>query len=378
MSDPSAPPMPGESDSTTEIVQRASSITAHAIEVMPLMSDGEIKRAWRVANALAQSRMFKDVHQAEQAFAKILLGRDLGLSPTQAMTGIHIVEGKPELAATTLAAFVRRKSGYDYKVQWRLAKTREWVEDDNGEEVDGCKVIFTVDGEVRGVSTFTAEDSKRAGLLDRTGRNGGVSNHKRYPRNMFFARAMSNGVKFHVPEALGGVPVYFEGEIAASSSDQPVPQENGDRPQQNMLPDELRDLVRRAAAVDSRAWRENEVLARLPPPDVPGYRDAVRALVGEVQAWLDEHEPTDAEVVGGEADPAAECQRRWENDPEWRARVQQLLNAYADADGALAQVVAAGEGDDAEADARHRLREAEKALADAGVPAGWFPESPKA
>jgi hypothetical protein len=71
------------------------------------MTDGEIDRLFRVAKALAMSGMFKDARQAEQAFAKILLGRDLGLSPTQAMTGIHIVEGKPEIAATTLAGFIK-------------------------------------------------------------------------------------------------------------------------------------------------------------------------------------------------------------------------------------------------------------------------------
>ena len=30
----------------------------------------------------------------------------------------------------------------------------------------------------------------------------------KYPRNMLFARAMSNGVRWFAPEATGGLPVY--------------------------------------------------------------------------------------------------------------------------------------------------------------------------
>src|ERR1044071_303709 len=89
-------PMPGDETSSTEIVKRTAS-DAHVLERMPLMTDDEIRRSWRLASSLAASGMFKDAKQGEQAFAKILIGRDLGLTPTQAMTGIHIVEGKPEV-----------------------------------------------------------------------------------------------------------------------------------------------------------------------------------------------------------------------------------------------------------------------------------------
>jgi hypothetical protein len=160
------------------------------------MTDGEIDRLFRVAKALAMSGMFKDARQAEQAFAKILLGRDLGLSPTQAMTGIHIVEGKPEIAATTLAGFIKKLPGKDYKV----------VKHNN----DGCSIDFYEDGEKIGNSTFTMEDAQAAGLVR------DKSPWQRYPRNMVFARALSNGVKWYMPDVTGGIPVYHEGEVEST------------------------------------------------------------------------------------------------------------------------------------------------------------------
>lgn len=171
-----------------------------------LISDAEIDRTYRVAKALAMSNFFKDAKQAEQAFAKILLGRDLGLSPTQAMIGIHIVEGKPEMSANLQAQRVREYRGaegqrYDYKVVEHTDKV--------------CKLAFRrkeADGdwEDLGVETFTIEDAARAGLA-------GKQVWKAYTRNMLFARCLSNGVAFHCPEVMGGHRVYHEGEIETTA-----------------------------------------------------------------------------------------------------------------------------------------------------------------
>jgi hypothetical protein len=177
-----------------------------------LIGDAEIARTWRVANALARSRFFKDALQAEQAFAKMLLGRDLGLSPTQAMIGIHIVEGKPEVSANLQAQFVREYVGpdgtrYDYK---RVEATDEV-----------CELQFLrrrVDSdewEVLGNERFTMEDAKRAGLTNPS-RNGAPSMYVKYPRNMLFARCMSNGSAFHCPEVNNGHRLYYPGEVTES------------------------------------------------------------------------------------------------------------------------------------------------------------------
>jgi hypothetical protein len=51
-------------------------------DAKPLVQDDDFdiqfKHDWRLAQALAASGVFKDVTQAEHAFGRILLGRDLG------------------------------------------------------------------------------------------------------------------------------------------------------------------------------------------------------------------------------------------------------------------------------------------------------------
>ena len=173
-----------------------------------LPSDGEINRTYRLAKALAMSGMFKDTARAEQAFAKILIGRDLGLSATEAMTSIHVVEGKPELSANLQAAFVREYRSpegarYDFLVR-EIAPER-------------CAIAFRrihADGQTEelGDSVFTLEDAKAAGLAGRP-------TWKSYARNMMFARALSNGVAWFCPEVTFGHRTYTDGEITGEPQD---------------------------------------------------------------------------------------------------------------------------------------------------------------
>lgn len=185
-----------------------------------IMSDDEIQRTYRVAQALAVSNIYKDVTRAEQAFAKLLIGRTLGLNEHQSLS-LYVMDGKVEVPYQMLGHFIRSREGYDYRVAWikedpehgRVAIPVD--EDDlvDMREIVGCAVEFTVDGETRGVYRWTVEDSERAGLTAPRGQRQTTSLHVSFPRNMYLARCLSNGVKAFVPEVLAGVPVYTEGEL---------------------------------------------------------------------------------------------------------------------------------------------------------------------
>jgi hypothetical protein len=175
-----------------------------------LPSSTEVDELAKLANILAKSGFFKDVTGGYQAFAKLLFGRDLGLSATAALTGVNLVEGKPELSANVQAQMVRSYIGvggerYDYKIVSPI-----------GERAERCEIEFyRVAGgrrELLGTSEFTMTDAERAGLT-KPSRSGKPSNYLKYPANMLFARAMSNGVAFHCPEVTGGIRVYHAGEI---------------------------------------------------------------------------------------------------------------------------------------------------------------------
>jgi hypothetical protein len=155
---------------------------------------------WMLGDVLARSGYFKDAADAAKAAVKVLAGRELGIGPVAAMVGIDIIEGQPSYSANLLAALIKSKRpAYDYRV---VEHTHEM-----------CAIRFFQDGKEIGVSTFTLDDAKTAGLL-RPG-----SNWTKYPRNMLFARAMTNGQAWFCPDVTHGVRVYDPEELGRETGE---------------------------------------------------------------------------------------------------------------------------------------------------------------
>lgn len=155
----------------------------------------------QLGDMLISSGFFRDSNKVAQAAVKVLAGRELGLGPVESMRAFHIVEGKVEMSADLLAQRVKAHDKYDYRV---ASLTN-----------DECSIQFYefVDGEreTLGVSTFSMENAHNAGIV----KNGGA--WQKYPRNMLFARALSNGVGWFCPDVAGGSRIYVEGEISGEA-----------------------------------------------------------------------------------------------------------------------------------------------------------------
>lgn len=141
-----------------------------------------------IGKAFAESGMFPDIKTAAQAVVKIQAGAEMGIPPFAAMSGIHIIQGKPTVGAGLMAANVKGSGKYDYRVIESTDKS--------------CSVDFYQGKEKIGNSTFTIEDAKKAG----------TKNIDKFPKNMLFARAISNGVKWFTPDVFSG-PVYVPEEM---------------------------------------------------------------------------------------------------------------------------------------------------------------------
>lgn len=148
------------------------------------------------AEKLYSSGMFQDAQSVAQAFVKIAAGAELGLTPFQSMSGVHLIKGKPVVGAGLLAALLDRDPNYSYTVEW---------EPDEADPI-ACTVAVSKNGVLRGKSRFSLEDAKRAGILR--------DNWLKYPSAMLFARAMSQAVRWYAPGATG-TSVYVEGELTA-------------------------------------------------------------------------------------------------------------------------------------------------------------------
>src|SRR4051794_5265660 len=188
---------------------------AHAAPVDPATLAGRELDPITLGQIFARSRLFPDITRVSQAVVKILAGRELGIGPFAAMSDIHLVDGTPVVGARILAALVRQSPVYDYKVV-------EWSN-------ERCAIDFYRHGhKLEPTVTFTDEDAARAGLNEPKA-DGTPSSHTRYPRNMKFARAMSNGVGLHCPDLTAGTPVYTPEELGVADHDADVAPD-GERP----------------------------------------------------------------------------------------------------------------------------------------------------
>jgi hypothetical protein len=142
---------------------------------------------------LAASGLFGDVRGAAQAAVKVMAGREMGFGPIASMTGVHIIKGHVTISAHLMAAAVRRSRDYDYQVK-RLTDA-------------ACEIDFSYKGTLAGTVTFSIEDARRAGLAQ-------GDNWRKYPKNMLFARAMSNGARWYCPDVFAG-PAYTPDELGA-------------------------------------------------------------------------------------------------------------------------------------------------------------------
>ncbi len=141
-----------------------------------------------LGNVFMKSGMFKDIKTQAQAVVKILAGRELGLAPLESMTNIYMVNGKIAIPAKIIGSLIKKSQKYDYVV----------TKHDEQE----CEIVFYTyeEGGKKteiGKSKFTIKDAARAGIVNK-------EVWKAYPRNLLFARALTNGAKWYCADVFCG------------------------------------------------------------------------------------------------------------------------------------------------------------------------------
>jgi hypothetical protein len=157
-------------------------------ETSIVKSYDEVERA---ARAMASSGFFQDTKSISQAIVKIMAGQELGFGVFASMNGVYIIQGRPSIGANLMASAVKASGKYNYRVSEMTDKR--------------CEIVFFEAGKETGRSVFDIEDAKKAG----------TKNLDKFPRNMLFARAMSNGVRWFCPDVMNGSTVYTPEELGA-------------------------------------------------------------------------------------------------------------------------------------------------------------------
>ena len=156
-----------------------------------------LAEVFRLADRLAEAKGFIPTHllgNPNGIAAAILTGIELGLGPMEAMRSIHIVEGKPTLAADLMLARAIRAG---VKPTWLQSDARL------------ASLKLERPGFAPYTSNFSIDDAKNAGLAGR-------GNWTKYAPAMLRARAVSAGMRAFCPDVLGS-NVYTPDELEAEA-----------------------------------------------------------------------------------------------------------------------------------------------------------------
>lgn len=127
--------------------------------------------------------------------AAILFGRELEMPPMQALSQVHVVEGRPSLSAEHMRAMVLsagHELSYDLSVPMQVTATgRRWIGRNpiNGTPTYGAPTAVT----------WNVAMAERAGLM-------GKNNWKRHPRQMLEARATAELCRLIFADVTHGLP----------------------------------------------------------------------------------------------------------------------------------------------------------------------------
>ena len=140
----------------------------------------------KYAEMLAQSGLLPTAYRKQPAnvLYAVEYGQMLGLQPMAAITGIHIIEGKPSASAGLISALVRR-AGHKLRVTGDAKSAT-------------CTIVRADDPEYQFTVSFTIADAAIAGLT-------GKDVWKKYAASMLKARAISQCARDACEEALFGL-----------------------------------------------------------------------------------------------------------------------------------------------------------------------------
>lgn len=167
----------------------STAIKVRSEPVQVIRHDGQASKfevEQRMAKLFAMSGCFSDIKGTTQeqgiaqAYVKIALGGSMGFTPAESMIWISLIQGRPAIGAHLRAARMQA-AGFS----WQIVEHTEQV----------CKLKVFRGDQLLGESSFSVAEANRAKL-------GGKDNWTNYPKNMLFARAITNAQRWYAPGVL--------------------------------------------------------------------------------------------------------------------------------------------------------------------------------
>lgn len=181
-----------------------ATVTASTEKTLGQIQPTTMDEMWWLARAIGNAGIRPAaLKTAADVLIVLMTGTELGLSAMQSLRGIHVIGGKPALAADTMGAVVMNDHRCEY-----LQLTR-WTQNE-------CEYETKRRGQTKPVTVnFTMEDAKKAGLLSN-------SMWSKYPQEMLKARALTKICRAVYPDICMGL---YDPEELTTQSSQPQEQQ---------------------------------------------------------------------------------------------------------------------------------------------------------
>lgn len=218
--------------------------------------------AWKLAEKIASTDFVPTALRGkpEAVLACILTGHELGIGPMQALSKIHIIEGRPAMAAELMRATVLQ---HGHEINYAEASTTSVTAEGRRKGSDRWTKV-----------TWTMDDARRGGL-------DGKTNWRKWPRAMLIARATAELCRMIFPDVLAGISYTVE---ELSDGDGAVELDLGPAEQ----------ITATATTPKKATAKANKAITR--GPAVADNPDTVPAPRGELPD-LPGMEPAEAELV---------------------------------------------------------------------------------
>lgn len=174
------------------------------------MEPNTLEALYKMATTLAKVNLC-GVTTPEEALARLLCGRELGLTMMQSMRGVHVIEGRPSLSAALKEAVCLAHP--------EVCEEFKLVHSDNE------RATYRVKRRGREAKeySFSMEDAAKALLLNR-GKDPAQSNWSKYPNRMLIARAKGFAADTEFGDLLFGFATQEEIEDERITARQVIPQ----------------------------------------------------------------------------------------------------------------------------------------------------------
>lgn len=163
---------------------------------IPTQQDWKFMLEWG-QSAIKSGMLPTAIRTPEAAAIIILKGRELGISYMQAISHIHVINGKPSMSAELIQGLARKNlPGIVMNIleSTNLTARMEFIRPERGSKPY--------------IQTFSMDDAKAANLINK-------DVWKQYPQAMLFSRCITSGLRKVCPEALMGIS-YTPEELGAN------------------------------------------------------------------------------------------------------------------------------------------------------------------